>query len=335
MPHAYNLCAASRMALRHGVTIVASACALCLSALAPAQEYPSKAIRIVVPTAPGGSSDTLARVLAQKLRERTGQSVVIDNRPGAGQMIGADHVAKSAPDGYTLVFLGGTYTTSAALQPKLPFDPVNDLTGVAMAGEGPFMLAVHPSLPVKSAKELIALAKARPGQLNFASAGTGSITHLVSELFADMAKISIVHVPYKAGAPAATDFAGGHVEMMIGSMPLLLPHTRARRARALAVTSEKRTALLPELPTIAESAVPDYKASQWWGMLAPSKTPREAIAKLNNEMGAILLTEDIKSRLAIEGAEPALRTPDAFSALVKTEILNWRKIAKALNLKPN
>jgi tripartite-type tricarboxylate transporter receptor subunit TctC len=299
-----------------------------------AQEYPDRSVRMVVPTSAGGSSDTLGRVLAERLRQRLGQPVVVDNRPGAGQMIGADHVAKSVPDGYTLIFLGGTYTTSAAMRARLPFDPVNDLTGIAKAGEGPFILVVHPSLPVKSTKELIALSKARPGQLNFGSAGTGSITHLVTELFAGMAKIGITHVPYKAGAPAVTDLVGGHVEMMIGSMPLLLHHAKSGRVRALAVTSEKRSSLAPDLPTVAEAAVPGYQASQWWGMLAPAKTPREVIARLNREINAILSTDEIKSRLATEGATPVLLSPDVFSASVKSEITAWRRIVKDLNIKP-
>ena len=299
-----------------------------------AQEYPAKPVRIVVPSAAGGSSDTLGRVIAERLRDRLGQPIVIENRPGAGQMIGADVVAKSAPDGYTLIFLGGTFTTSAAMQPKLPFDPINDLTGVAMAGESPFMLVVHPSVPAKSTKELIAFARARPGQLNFASAGTGSITHLVTELFASMAHVKIMHVPYKAGAPAATDLVGGHVEMMIGSMPLLAHHVKAQRLRGLAVTSAKRSPLTPELPTIAEAAIPNYRSSQWWGMLAPAKAPRDAIARVNAEMRQILTTEEVKSRLAQEGAEPVTMSPDAFTATIKNEVTNWRKIVKQLDLKP-
>jgi tripartite-type tricarboxylate transporter receptor subunit TctC len=299
-----------------------------------AQDYPDRAVRVVIPNVAGGSSDTIGRLVAQKLRERLGQPFIVDNRPGAGQMIGADHVAKSAADGYTVIFLGGTYTTSAAMQPKLPFDPVNDLTGVAIGGEGPFMLAVHPSLPVKSVKELIAVARSKPGQLNFASAGTGSITHLVTELFASMAKIRIVHVPYKAGAPAATDLVGGHVEMMIGSLPLLQHHAKAQRIRALAVTSARRSALAPELPTIAEVALPGYRTSQWWGMLAPTKTPRQPITRLNAEINKTLVTDEMRSRLGAEGAEPVTMSPEAFSAMIRNEIANWRKIVSQLKLQP-
>jgi tripartite-type tricarboxylate transporter receptor subunit TctC len=276
----------------------------------------------------------LGRLISQSLREKLGQSVVVDNRPGAGQMIGADQLAKAAPDGYTLGFLGGTYTTSAAIQPKLPFDPINDLTGVAIAGEGPFMLVVHPSLPARTAKELIALARARPGQLNYASAGVGSITHLVAESFAATANIKMMHVPYKSGAPAATDLAGGHVELMMGSMPLVLHHAKAQRVRPLAVTSIKRSALMPELPTLAEAALPGFRASQWWGMLAPGKVPRDIVSRLNTEINKILTGDEIRSRLAAEGAEPVSMSSDAFSTMVRNEITNWRKLVTELKLKP-
>ncbi len=297
-----------------------------------AQEYPMQPVRIVVPTSAGGSSDTVGRVIAERLRERLGQPVIVDNRPGAGQMIGAEQVAKAVPDGYTLGFVGGTYTTSIALRAKLPFDPVKDLTGVARAGEGAFMLAVHPSLPARSAKELIALARARPGQMNYGSAGTGAITHLVSELFVGMAKINVTHVPYKSGPPAATDLVGGHIEMMIGSLPLLMHHANSGRIRALAVTSAQRFSLAPSLPTIAETAVPGYEAMQWWGMLAPAKTPPGVIARLNREINAILGRADVTQRLATEGAIPSQLTAEAFSASVRTEIANWRKIVKDLKI---
>ena len=297
-----------------------------------AQEYPAQMVRIVVPTSGGGSSDTVGRVIAERLRERLGQPVIVDNRPGAGQMIGAEHVAKAAPDGYTLGFVGGTYTTSIALRAKLPFDPVKDLTGVARAGEGAFMLAVHPSLPAKSARELIAIARTRPGQMNFGSAGTGSITHLVTELFVGMAKINVTHVPYKSGPPAATDLVGGHIEMMIGSLPLLMHHANSGRIRALGVTSAKRFSLAPNLLTVAETGVPGYEAMQWWGMLAPAKTSAGIIARLNREINAILKTDDVTARLAGEGAIPSQLSAEAFSASVRTEIANWRKIVSDLKL---
>ncbi len=298
------------------------------------EEYPTRAVRLIIGTAGGGSSDTVGRVIADRLRERLAQPFVVDNRPGAGQMIGAEAVARAAPDGYTLGFVGGTYTTSIALREKLPFDPARDLIGVARAGEAAFVLCVHPSIPVKTTKELIALARSKPGQMNFASAGTGSITHLVSEQFVSMANIKVVHVPYKAGPPAVTDLVGGHVEMMIGSLPLLMHHANAGRLRALAVTSAKRFKLAPNLPTIAETGVPGYEAMQWWGMIAPAKTPSAVVAKLNREINAALSSQEIASRLESEGAVPSELTAEAFTASINAEVARWRKIVQQLKLPP-
>ncbi len=299
---------------------------------ATAQEYPSRPIRIVVPTLAGGSADILARLIGGKLHERWGQPVIVDNRAGAGQMIGADAVAKAPADGHTLLLPTVTYTTRAATQPKLPFDPVNDLAGITMVGEGPFLVTVHPSLPVKSLKDLIALARSKPGSLNYASSGTGSILHFVTEVFAAGAKIKLVHVPYKSIAPAVTDTVGGHVPMMFGSLPSVLPQVKAGRLRALAVTTPKRSQFVPELPTVAEAAVPGFEARQWWGVFAPSKTPGPIIAKLNGELHRILAAQEVRSRLAEEGAEPVVTTPEAFSAIVKGDIAKWKKVALELKL---
>jgi tripartite-type tricarboxylate transporter receptor subunit TctC len=301
---------------------------------AHAQEYPTKPIRIVVPTAPAGSADILARLIGAKLHERLGQPVVIENRAGAGQMIGADLVAKSAPDGHTLLLPTVTYTTSAATSPKLPFDPINDLAGITMIGEGPFIVAVHPSLPAKTLKELIALARAQPGKLAYASSGTGGITHLITEVFSANAKIRMVHVPYKSVAPAVIDVVGGHVPMLIVSVPSVLPQVKAGRLRALAVTSLKRSQFTPELPTVAEAGVPGYEARQWWGMFTQGKAPRAVVNRLNGEIQKILAAEDVKARLADEGAEPVQQmTPEAFAAVVKSDIAKWRKIVADLNIK--
>ena len=303
------------------------------AAAASAQEYPARPIRIVVPTLAGGSADILARLIGAKLHERWGQPVVVENRGGAGQMIGADIVAKSAADGHTILLPTVTYTTSAATQTRLPFDPVNDLAGVTMVGEGPFLVTVHPSLPVKTLKDLIALAKSKPGHLNYASSGTGSILHLVTEVFAAGARIKLVHVPYKSIAPAVTETVGGHVPMMFGSLPSVLPQVKAGRLRALAVSTAKRSSFVPELPTVAEAGVPGFEARQWWGVFAPAKTPRPVIAKLNGEIHKILAAEDVKSRLADEGAEPVVTTPEAFGAIVKSDIAKWKKVVADLNLK--
>ena len=298
---------------------------------AQAQSYPAKPIRFVVPVVAGGSNDILGRLIGDRLRERWGQPVVVENRAGAGQMIGADFVAKSVPDGYTLLVPTGTYTTSAALQPKLPFDPMNDLTGVSMIGDGPLMVTVHPSLPVKSVKELIALARKRPGEIYYSSAGTGSIIHFATEMFAATAKINIVHVPYKSGAPAVVDAVGGHVQLLITSMAAVWPHVKTGRMRGLAITSLKRSSFAPEMPVVSEF-LPGYSASQWWGILAPSKTPPDLTAKLNAEINRILGSDEMKPRLIEQGAELMLMPADAFTRYVRDEIMKWRKIVKERNL---
>lgn len=298
-----------------------------------AQDYPLKPIRVVVPVAPAGSPDVLARLLADRLRDRWGQPVVIENRAGAGQMIGAELVAKAAPDGYTLFLPTGTYTTSVAIRSTLPFDPARDLTGVAMVGQGPLMLVVHPSLPVRNVRELIKLAKARPGQINYATAGTGSIIHFAAEALAADAGIDIVHVPFKSATPAVTDLVGGHVQMMIVSLPSVWPQVKAGRLRALALSSLKPSSFAPEIPVIADT-VPGYDAGQWWGVLAPGKTPPDIVRKLNGELNRILASEDMRPRLADQGAEPRLMTPEAFTEYVRLEIEKWRKIAVARNIKP-
>ena len=315
------------------------ACSLLLLAgavpLGHAQDYPVKPIRIVVPTAPGGSSDTLARLIGAKLHERLGQPVVVENRAGAGQMIGADAVAKAPADGHTILLPTVTYTTSTATQPKLPFDPLNDLTGVTMIADGAFLVVVHPSLPVKSVQELIALAKARPGQINYGST-PGGIAHLITEVFVASTGISITHIPYKSASPSVIAAVGGHVSLLFISLPSVLSQVKAGRLRAIAVTSTQRSPFVPELPTVAESGVPGYEARQWWGFLAPGKTPQAVIRKLNGEIHRILVIEEVKTRLATEGAQPILAmTPEAFNAIIRRDIEKWRKVVKDINLQVN
>ncbi len=298
-----------------------------------AQTYPAKPIRFVVPVVAGGSNDILGRLIGERLRERWGQPVVVENRAGAGQMIGSDNVAKAAPDGYTILVPTSTYTTSAAMQSKLPFDPINDLTGVAMIGEGPFMVTVHPSLPVKTIGELIALAKSRPGEINYGTGGAGSIIHFATEVMSAMAGIKLTHVPYKSAAPAVVDAVGGHVQMLTISLPSAWPQVKANRLRALAVTTANRSSFLPELPTVAQT-LPGFSAVQWWGILAPSKTPPEIVAQLNAEINRILGSGEMKPRLAEQGAEPVLMAPDAFSKFVRDEIARWRNVVKERKLAP-
>lgn len=312
-------------------TAIAFAWSFCA---AHAQEFPTKPIRIVVPVAAGGSPDVLARLIGEKMRERMGQPVIVDNRVGAGQMIGSDHVAKSAPDGYTILLPTATYCGSAAIQPKLPFDPVNDLTGVAMVGVGPLLVVVHPSMPVRNIKELVALAKSRKGQVNYGSAGTGSVIHFAAEVFASNTGIDIVHVPYKSGAPAVSAAAvAGEVPMIFMSLPSVWTQVKANRLRAIAVTTAKRSSFVPDLPTVAESGVPGYDAGQWWGVLAPSKVPAAIVAKLNSEINAILSSEDMRPKLENQGAEPVLMTPEAFTKFVRSEIAKFRKVVKERNIK--
>ncbi len=320
--------------MRNTLLLFASALAALVTLAATAlhaQSYPAKPIRFVVPVVAGGSNDILGRLIGERLRERWGQPIVVENRAGAGQMIGADIVAKAAPDGYTLLVPTGTYTSSAALQTRLPFDPMSDLTGVAMIGDGPLAVTVHPSLPVKSVWELIALARARPGEIHYASAGSGSIVHFATEMFASAAKINIVHVPYKSGVPSVVDAVGGHVQLLITSMAAVWPHVKTGRMRALALTSAKRSSFAPALPVVAES-VPGYSASQWWGILAPAKTSPEIVGRLNTEINRILGSEEMKPRLVEQGAELMLMPPDVFTRYVRDEIVKWRKVVKERNL---
>lgn len=314
----------------YGLLLVAGALPL-----AQAQDYPVKPIRVIVPAEAGGSPDVLARLLASKLHERLGQPVIVENRAGASQMIGADAVAKASPDGHTLLLPTITYTTSAATQPKLPFDPLKDLTGITMIGDGAFLVLVHPSLPAKSIKDLISLAKARPGEINY-GASTGTISHLLTEMFMANVGIRMTQIPYKSAAPSVIAAVGGHVSVLIISIPSVLPQVKAGRLRALAVTTAQRSPFLPDLPTVAESGVPGYEGRQWWGLFAPGKTPRPVIGRINNEIRAILATDDVKARLASEGAQPVLAmTPEEFNVIVRSEIEKWRRIVKEVKLQIN
>ena len=301
-----------------------------------ASAQPTQAVRMVVPAAAGGSADILARLLAEHLQQRSGETVITENRPGAGQTIGSAHVAQSPPDGRTLLMVTVTYTTSSAIYTKLPYDPMTALVGVAMVGRGPLLLTVHPSLPVKSVKQLIALAKSRPGHLNFGSAGTGTIPHLAAELFAGSADIDIVHVPYKSIAPAVTATVAGEVPVLIGSTPSAGPMVKANRLRALAVTTATRSTYMPDLPTIAEAGVPGYDVATWWGILAHGQTPQTVLDRLNKEIREILATADVKARIVRYGADPVLdMSSDEFTKLIRNDIAKWRRIVKERKIKTN
>jgi len=299
-----------------------------------AQTYPAKQIRIVVPFPAGGIADLFARHIGQKFNDAWGQPVVVDNRPGAGGNIGAEIVAKAPPDGYTLVMGSiGTHSVNISLFSKLAFDPIRDFAPVALVMEAEGLLVLHPSVPAKSVKELIALARARPGQVAYASAGHGTAGHLSGELFKSMAKVDMVHVPYKGNVPAITDLIGGQTSLLFATMPTVLPMVHAGRLKALAVTSSARSPAAPELPTIAEAALPGYEVTNWIGMFAPAGTPREIVNKLNSETVRIMQTPEIRTRLTNEGAKFTPKTPDEFTAFVKSEIAKWAKVVKEAGIR--
>ncbi|HLQ24407.1 MAG TPA: tripartite tricarboxylate transporter substrate binding protein [Acidiferrobacterales bacterium] len=293
-----------------------------------ADNYPNKPIRLIVPYTPGGGYDILARLLGQKLTERWGQQVVVDDRAGANGNIGAAAAAKSPPDGYTLLMGGiGPNAINASLY-ELSFDPVKDFAPVMLVATYQNILVVNPSLPVKSVKELIALAKSKPGQINYASAGSGSTQHLSAELFKTMAGIDLVHIPYKGSAPGMTALLSGEVSLMFNSTPTTLPYVKTGKLRGLTVTGSKRSPEAPELPTVAEAGVPGYEVIGWYGVLAPAGTPKEIVVKLNSELAKILQLPDIKERLKELGVEAGGGTPEQFGDYIKKEIAKWAKVVK-------
>ena len=295
-----------------------------------ATSYPSKPIRIVVPFPPGGATDILARAIGFELQKAWGHSVVIENKPGAGGNTGADLVAKSPPDGYTLVMATvGTHAINMSLYAKMPYDAVKDFDPVVLVAGVPNLLVVHPSVNARTVKELTALAKAQPGKLNVASSGNGTSIHLAAELYKQMAGVDILHVPYKGSAPAVADLLGGQVQMMFDNMPVSLPHAKAGKLRALAVTSLKRSPALPDVPTMDEEGLKGFDATSWFGLLAPAGTPKDIVAKLNAASVAALATPDMRERLAAQGADPVGNTPEQFAAFIKAEIEKWAKIVKA------
>jgi tripartite-type tricarboxylate transporter receptor subunit TctC len=299
-----------------------------------AQNYPSKPIRLIVPYAAGGGNDTLSRAIGQKLTQSLGQPLVVDNRPGSGGVIGADMVAKAAPDGYTLLMASSELAVSVSLITTLPYDPLRDFSPVARVGETSYLLVVHPSLSSHNVAELIALAKARPGQLNYASAGVGSPLHLAAELFKWMTGTNLVQVTYKGGAPAVTATLAGETQVVFGSVTTTLQLAKAGRLRALAVTSAKRSPLVPDLPTVAEAGVPGYELVNWYGVLAPARTPKIIISKLNSELAQISATPDIRERaLQNQGIEVVVSTAEDFAAVLKNEVAKWRKLTKAVGIR--
>lgn len=298
------------------------------------QNYPARPVRIVVPNAPGSSPDIVARLIAQPLSQRLGQQVVAENRAGAGTMIGGELVAKSPPDGYTLLMGVATLAINPATYKKVPYDASRDFAPITQVVSVPGVLAAHPSLPARSVKELIALARARPGDIAFASGGQGSYSHLSTELFASMAGIRMLHVPYKGSGPGVIDLLAGHVSVMTSNILSAIPHLRAGRLRALGITSAGRAASAPDVPTIAEAGLPGYESVQWSGLLAPAATPREIIARLHQETGAVLRSPEMKVRLATDGAERVAGSPEEFAAYIRAETIKWAKVAKAAGIRP-
>jgi tripartite-type tricarboxylate transporter receptor subunit TctC len=290
-------------------------------------------VRVIVGFLPGSSQDILGRYLAVKLTERLGTQVLVDNRPGAGGVIGNDLAAKATPDGHTLLVTSVSYPMVAAALPKLPYDPAKAHAPVAMLGTGPLALVTNVSLPATSVKGLIEIAQAKPNGYAYATAGIGGINHFGAALFARSTNVQLTHVPYKGGAPALTDVIGGQVHMMFATLPLSVPQIRAGKLRALGVTSSKRAQLLPEVPTIAEAGVPGYEVMTWWGVLAPAAVPRAIITKLNTEIGGVLGQPEAAQRLAAEGAEPWPMTSEAFGRLMAAELEKWSRVARESNIK--
>ena len=301
--------------------------------LCAAAQYPTKPLHLVVPFPAGGPTDVLSRVLAQKLSERWALAVVVDNKPGAGGAIGSDFVAKSAPDGTTLLMAtSSTHSIGPALQ-KLPYDAEKDFTPITQAWSAPNVLLVSPTLGVQDVRGLIALAKAKPGQLYYASSGIGTIPHLSAELFKQLAGIDIVHVPYKGTGLSIPDIARGQVAMIFDSIITGQQHARAGNVRLLAVTTAKRSALLPDVPTMSEAGVPGYESNTWFGLLGPAGTPRDVVDKVSGDIAAILKAEDVRARFAAAGAEPAASNPQAFAALIRSEREKWAALIRAANIK--
>ncbi len=314
-------------------TSIAAALILVWHAPALAQSaYPAKPIRIISIFAPGGGNDVICRLVAQQLTERLKQQVIVENRVGANGIVGSEVAARSAPDGYTFTLIPSGHTVNASMYKKLPFDSIRDFTPITLVGSGPLVLAVHPSLPAKNVKELIALAKARPGQLTYVSSGVGASGHLAGALFDSMTGTKMVHVPYKGMSLAVSDLMGGQVSMTFGTSLSVIPHVRTGRLRALATTGAQRSPALPDLPTIAESGLPGYEASLWYGFVGPARMPPEIVQRLNTEIAAILAQPDTREKLASQGVDARSTTPDEFARILIADVARWAKVVQKLGL---
>ena len=313
----------------------AAVAALLLSlAGAASGQYPTHPVRFIVPSAAGGGTDIIARAISLRLSETLGQQFVVDNRPGAGQMIGIELAAKAPPDGHTLLMAASTLAINPVMYKKVPYDPLRDFAPITQAASLPNVLVVHPSLPVKSVAELIVYAKRHPGELNYASAGIGTSPQMSIELLKAMAGIDMVHIPYKGTAPGVVDLLAGQVKLMAPNLLTALPHIKSGKLRALAVTSARRSEALPDVPTVAEAGLPGYDSTQWYGVLAPAGTPREIVARLHDEIVRALRDAEVGKRLAADGAEAVGSSPDEFSAFIRSETEKWASVAKAAGIKP-
>jgi len=298
-----------------------------------AQTYPSRPIRIVVPYPPGGFNDTLGRTLAAKFQDAWGQPAIVENKPGANTVIGSDHVAKSQPDGYTLLIVAFPFAVTPSLIKNMPYDTVKDFQPVILAATSPNLLVVNPQVPIHTVKELIAAAKAKPQSLSYASTGNGSSNHISMELFKSLAGVDIVHIPYKGSAPAVTDLLGGQVQVMFDNVPNVLQHVKAGKLRALAVSGAKRTSLAPDIPTVAEAGVPGYELTVWFGLVAPAGTPREIVQKLNAESLRILAMPDVRERFLAQGVEPLGSTPEQFGDHIRSQMAKWSTVVRDAGVK--
>ena len=330
--HANEIASAWSRSLRRIGLLVAIAVASSAGG-AVAQDYPAKPIRLLLGFPPGGGVDIVARVLMPKMGEQLGQQIVIENRPGAAGNLALELLAKAPADGYTLMFTTPTLTVNPALYPKIAYDPLRDFAPVALVATTVYILVVHPSLPVKSVKDLLALARTRPGQLNYSSGGNGAAAHLAGELFRSMTRIDIVHVPYKGIAPGLVAVLSGEAQLTFGSQPSTIPHMKQGKLRGLAVTSAKRSSFTPDLPSIAEAGVPGYETTAWYGILAPARTPREIVVRLNTEFSKALTAPEVASALEKQSFETVSGTPEQFAKLIAEELEKWREVVKASGMR--
>ena len=313
-------------------TAAVLACAALATPAFAQPAYPSKPVRIISIFAPGGGNDVICRLVAQQLTERLKQQVIVENRVGANGIVGTEAVARAAPDGYTFTLIPSGHTVNASMYKKLPFDSLKDFTPITLAGSGPLVLAVHPSLPVKNVKDLIALAKSRPGQLTYVSSGIGASGHLAGALFDTMTGTKMEHIPYKGMSLAVSDLMGGQVSMTFGTSLSVIPHVRTGRLRALATTGAQRSPALPDLPTVAESGVPGYEAGLWYGFVGPARMPPEIVQRLNAEIVAILAQPDTREKLASQGLDARSSTPEEFARIIASDIVRWAAVVQKLGL---